>query len=126
MAASEPRRVPKPRRGQRSSTRSALMRLDVRHGTADQLAALLEQVFQESSLDAQERVQLLGGALVMEALRPYWGADRSPHDAHEALRRDDPELARVIEAIAPMLLGRVEAQEEGRAAVEAVEALLGR
>jgi len=67
----------------------------------------------------------LGGALVMEALRPYWGADRSPHDAHEALRRDDPELARVIEAIAPMLLGRVEAQEEGRAAIEAVEALLG-
>lgn len=120
MAASEPRR-----RARRSSTRSALLRLDLRHGSADQLAALLEQVFQESPLDAQERVQLLGGALVMEALRPYWGADRSPHEAHEALRRHDPELARVIEAIAPMLLGRVEAQEEGRAAVEAVEALLG-
>ena len=124
MAASQPRRSSG--RAARGSARSASMRLDVRHGSADQLAAFLEELFQESPLDAQERVQLLGGALVMEALRPYWGDDRSPHDAHDALRAADPELARVIEAIAPMLLGRVEAQEDGRAAVLAVEALLRR
>jgi len=121
MAASQPQRS-----SARSSTRSALLPLDLRHGNANQLAALLEEVFEESPLDAQQRVQLLGGALVMEALRPYWGADRSPHDAHDALRRADAELALVIEAIAPMLLGRVEAQEAGLAAIEAVEALLSR
>ena len=122
MATSRPRR--RSSNSARSSIRSALLRLDLRHGNADQLAALLEQVFEESPLDPQQRVQLLGGALVMEALRPYWGEDRSPTDAHEALRKADPELARAIEAIAPMLLGRVESQEEGRAAIEAVEALL--
>lgn len=101
------------------------MRLDLRHGSVDQLAVVLEELFQDSPLDAQERVQLLGGALVMEALRPYWGQDRSPTDAHDALRSADPELARAIEAIAPMLLGRVEAHEEGLAAIVAVQALLG-
>ena len=121
MAARQPRRS-----SARSSTRSAPLRLDLGHGSADQLAAVLEELFEESPLDAQQRVQLLGGALVMEALRPYWGADRSPHEAHDALRKADPELARMIEAIAPMLLGRVEAQEAGLAAIEAVEALLSR
>lgn len=39
------------------------------------------------------------------------------------LRRDDPELADAIEAIAPILLGRAQSQEDAQAAIDAVTAL---
>lgn len=101
-----------------------LLRLDLRRGTREQLAEAVQALLDQSALTPEERVQLLGGALVLEALRPHWGEGRSPAEAHAALRAHDPELADAIEAIAPMLLGRARAHEEARDAVEAVEALL--
>ena len=101
-----------------------LLRLDLRRGTPEQLAEAVQALLDQSALSHEARVQLLGGALVLEALRPHWGDGRSPAEAHAALRAHDPELADAIEAIAPMLLGRAQAHEEAEQALEAVEALL--
>ncbi len=106
----------------RATSRRDLLRLDFHHDP-EQLSGAIQALLDRSGLGAEERVQLLGGALVLEALRPYWGDGRSPADAHASLRRDDPELADAIEAIAPMLLGRAQAREEAQAAVDAVSAL---
>lgn len=87
---------------------------------ADAMATLLDG----TSLSNEERVQLLGNALVMEALRPHWVDGRSPGEAHRLLRSSDPELADAVEALAPMLLGRAEARDEAQLAVAEVEDLL--
>ena len=107
----------------RSTSRRDLLRLDFRRDP-ERIAEALQALLDGSALSAEARVQVLGGALVLQALRPYWGDGRSPADAHAALRRDDPELADAIEAIAPMLLGRAQAHEEALEALSAVEALL--
>ena len=101
-----------------------LLRLDFRRDP-EQLSEAIQSLLDRSAMSSEERVQVLGGALVLEALRPYWGDGRTPADAHALLRRDDPELADAIEAIAPMLLGRAQAQEDAQAALDAVTALLG-
>lgn len=93
-------------------------------GTPEQLAEAVQALLDRSSLSHEERVQLLGGALVMEALRPHWGDGRSPSDAHGRLRTHDPELADAIEALAPMLLGRAHGRAQAAAALAAVEELL--
>ena len=103
-----------------------LLRLDLHRGTPEQLAEAVQALLDRSALSHEERVQLLGGALVLEALRPYWGDGHTAGDAHAALRCDDRELADVIEAIAPMLLGRVQVRAEAAEALAAVEALLRR
>jgi len=108
----------------RATSRRDLLRLDFRRDP-EQLSEAIHALLDRSGLAPEERVQMLGGALVLEALRPYWGDGRTPADAHALLRRDDPELADAIEAIAPMLLGRAQAQEDALAAVDAVNALLG-
>ena len=108
----------------RATSRRDLLRLDFRRDP-EQLSEAIQSLLERASVPAEERVQVLGGALVLEALRPYWGDGRSPADAHALLRRDDPELADAIEAIAPMLLGRAQAQEDAQAALDAVRALLG-
>lgn len=113
-----------PGRHPRATSRRDLLRLDFRRDP-EQLGDAIHALLDRSGLSAEERVQMLGGALVLEALRPYWGAERTPADAHALLRRDDPELADAIEAIAPMLLGRAQAREEAEAALDAVDALLG-
>ena len=107
-----------------AASKRDLLRLDLRRGTPDQIAEAVQALLDQSTLSHDERVQLLGGALVLEALRPYWGDGRSPGDAHESLRLHDPELADAIEAIAPMLLGRAQAQNEAQEALAAVEAML--
>ena len=112
-----------PRPDVRSTSRRDLLRLDFRRDPA-QLSAALHALLDGSALSQEERVQVLGGALVLEALRPHWGTGRSPADAHASLRRADPELADAIEAIAPMLLGRAQAQEEALAALTTIEAWL--
>ena len=86
----------------------------------------VQALLDRSGMTTEERVQTLGGALVLEALRPYWGDGRSPAEAHALLRRDDPELADAIEAIAPMLLGRAQGHEDALAALAAVDAQLRR
>ena len=111
-----------PRR--RATSRRDLLRLDF-HRDPEHASEAVHALLDQAQLSSDERVQLLGGALVLEALRPYWGDGRTPADAHALLRRDDPELADAIEAIAPMLLGRAQVQDEARAAVDAVNALFG-
>ncbi len=98
--------------------------MDLRRGDPERIAEALRRLLGESGLTAEERVQVLGGALVVEALRPYWTGERTAEAAHFALRAADPELADAIEALAPMLLGRAEVREEAGAAIEAIEALL--
>jgi hypothetical protein len=113
-----------PSRHPRATSRRDLLRLDFRRDP-EQLSEAIQGLLDRSDLSSEERVQVLGGALVLEALRPYWGDGRTPADAHALLRRDDPELADAIESIAPMLLGRAQAQEDAQAALDAVNALLG-
>lgn len=113
-----------PSRHPRATSRRDLLRLDFRRDP-EQLSEAIQGLLDHSGLAPEARVQMLGGALVLEALRPYWGDGRTPADAHALLRRDDPELADAIESIAPMLLGRAQAQEDARAALDAVNALLG-
>ncbi|MDP2328858.1 MAG: hypothetical protein Q8M79_12340 [Dehalococcoidia bacterium] len=115
-----PRRSPEPR-----SLKRALLRLDLRRGTPDQIGQAVQAMLDETDMPLSTRVELLGGLIVVESLRPYWRDGRTAHEAHEALRQDDPELADAIEALAPMLLGRAQAREDAAAAIEAIEALLG-
>lgn len=86
----------------------------------DFIAAILDA----AGLDRDARVEVLGGALVTEAVRPYWEAGCSADEAHEQLQVDDPELAEVVEAISPALLGRAEARIDGAAAVDVFQSLL--
>ena len=90
----------------------------------DMQAAILTML-EAAGLDRDERIELLGGALVSEAVRPYWEAGRSPSEAHESLTRDDQELADVVEAISPMLLGRAKARTDATNAIGEVQTLLG-
>jgi hypothetical protein len=93
--------------------------------SAGQLQDLLRAMLDASGLDYDARVELLGGMLVAEAVRPHWEAGCDAQAAHEALRAADPELASAVEAISPMLLGRAGAREEASAALGEVERLLG-
>lgn len=72
-----------------------------------------------------DRTRVLAGAMVIEALRPYWRRGLSAEEAHAALRGEDPEMADCIEAIAPALVGRLQAHEDAREAIATAEALLG-
>ncbi len=118
-----PIRLPRPGRERRASRRGALS-FDLQHGTSEELAEVISTLLTRSALSAEERIQLLGGLFVTEALREHWVDGRSPSEAHERLRGTDPELADAIEQIAPMLLGRAEALQEGAEAIAAVEELL--
>jgi hypothetical protein len=103
--------------------RRHVLRFELRSGSSDDILGALAELFRAAGLPHDDRVQLLGGALVTEALRPYWVDGVTPIEAHERLRADDPELAAMIEAIAPMLLGRSEARVDGEAAVAFVQSL---
>jgi hypothetical protein len=90
----------------------------------EEVAARVHALLDRAGLDVDDRTRLLAGAMVIEALRPYWSRGLSAEQAHAALRREDPEMADCIEAIAPALAGRIRAHEDARSAIEAVEALL--
>ena len=107
------------------SSRRELLRIDLRRSTPEELAQAVQALLEHANAAADERVDLLARALVVEALRPYWTGDRTPQQAHDALCATDPELAAVVEAIAPMLLGRTEVRERATAAIASIEALLG-
>lgn len=89
------------------------------------VAARVHALLDRAGLDVDDRTRLLAGAMVIEALRPYWSRGLSAEQAHAALRREDPEMADCIEAIAPALVGRIRAHEDARSAIAAAEALLG-
>ncbi len=92
--------------------------------SVDQLSALVCGILDAAGIPAERRVEVLGGALVTEAVRPHWGAAPSPEAAHEALRASDPELAEAVEALSVLLLGRAESRETARAIISAFEELL--
>ena len=100
--------------------------IDFTNVDSETVAELLSAIFDTVSLSREDRVQLLGSALVMEAVRPHWVDGNSPGTAHRLLRASDPELAATVESIAPMLLSRAESRENARKAVKAVEELLSR
>ncbi|MCA9846727.1 MAG: hypothetical protein H6674_02750 [Dehalococcoidia bacterium] len=106
-------------------TKRDLLRADLRRSTPEELSHALQMLLDQSRLSRDERLHALASALVVEALAPYWVGDRTPNQAHDALCADDEELARVIEALAPMLLGHIEVREEARDAVATIEAMLG-
>ena len=91
-----------------------------------ELAKSVSELLDTLPVDWADRIQVIGGALVVEALRPVWDDAGSADDAHARLRRRDPDLADAIERLAPLLLGRYEARQEGLAAIQAVEDLLRR
>jgi hypothetical protein len=86
---------------------------------------LLVRVLAVSGLDYDQRVELLGGMFVTEAVRPYWVAGHSADDAHSLLWARDAEIADIVETLAPVLLGRAEARDEAQSAVDEVTSLLG-
>ncbi|MEX2373375.1 MAG: hypothetical protein WD800_06180 [Dehalococcoidia bacterium] len=118
MKQQPPRRRPTP-------TKRQLLAVDLRQSTPEDLTNAVQALLETSSTPADERVHVLASALVMEALRPYWTPGRTPQEAHEACAQADPELARMIEAIAPTLLERVEVRATAREAISDVERLLG-
>lgn len=93
------------------------IRMDLGQASPEQLLDLISQLMDVAGLDREERIELLGKALVTEIVEPFWDGTRTPDEAHAALRETDPSLAGTVEAIAPVLYGR--------AAVSAVEDLLG-
>ncbi|MGE3960779.1 MAG: hypothetical protein AB7F65_03765 [Dehalococcoidia bacterium] len=106
-------------------TKRDLLRADLRRSTPEELASALQSLLDQSQLGREERLHALASAIVVEALAPYWVGDRTPSEAHDALCEADTELARVIEALAPMLLNRIEVREETRDAIATIEAMLG-
>lgn len=90
----------------------------------ESVRALLAQLLDSAGLDHDQRVEVLGGALVAEAVRPYWEAGHSPDDAHKLLRIRDGELADAVEALSPVLLGRAEARETAHDALRAIDEML--
>jgi len=77
------------------------------------------------TLTWEERIQAIGGCFVLEALRPVWNEGGGSADAaHSLLRSRDPELAAAVEALAPMLYGRLRAHVEALAAIDEVERLI--
>lgn len=96
----------------------------LRRWSPEEVRALIEELLEAAGLDYDEQVEALGGAFVSEAVRPYWVAGRSAGEAHELLRRGDAEVADMVEALSPVLLGRAEARATARRAVDAAAELL--
>lgn len=92
--------------------------------TTEQARALLARLMDATGLDYDQRVEVLGGALVSEAVRPHWESGLTAGEAHERLCRSDSELAEVVESVSTMLLDRAEAQDEARAMIGLVESRL--
>lgn len=104
---------------------SALARMLARSdgATTDQLSALVCGLLDAAGLTQEQRIDVLGGAFVSDAVRPHWAQDASAEEAHGALRTTDSELADAVEAVAQVLLGRAESREEARAAIAELDRL---
>ena len=87
--------------------------------TATQIAEIIDEMLDASGMDADERVEFLGGLFVTEAVRPFTRPGVSAIAAHERMRHFDPELADAVESISPMLLGRATARHDAAAAARA-------
>lgn len=90
----------------------------------DQLSHLICALLDAAGIPKDRRLDVLGGAFVTEAFRPYWAADGNARDAHQDLRACDPEVAEAVETLAFALLGRAESRELGLEALNEVERML--
>ena len=90
----------------------------------DQLSHLICALLDAAGIPKDRRLDVLGGAFVTEAFRPFWQGDGSAREAHEHLREYDAEVAEAVEALAVALLGRAESRELGQAALAEAERLL--
>jgi hypothetical protein len=93
--------------------------------TPEELAHAVQTLLADSRLGHEERLHVLASAFVIEALAPYWADGRTPDEAHEALTRTEADLARVVEVLAPILLGHITAREEATDAIASIEVMLG-
>ena len=98
--------------------------LDLRGRDRNEAIEIVQRALVEAGYETGDCVDVLGGAFVAAAVRRYWAEGLSAAEAHERLCAEDPELARAIEALAPILLDRVEARGQREAAIPAVELLL--
>ena len=105
------------KRGDRPRPMARPVRMDLGGASPETVRDLVAQLLAVAGLDREQRIELLGLALVEEAVQPFWDGTRTADQAHDALKQDDPGLAEAVEALAPILYGR--------AAVTAVEELLG-
>ena len=92
--------------------------------TCEQARVLIAQLLDATGLDYDQRIEVLGGALVSEAVRPYWESGSTADEAHERLCRNDSELAEVVESVSTVLLARAEAQDDARTIIRFLEAKL--
>jgi len=90
----------------------------------DQLSALVCGLLDAAGLSPEQKLEVLGGAFVTEAVRPHWRDPLNAGGAHDALRSNDAELADAVEAVAQVLLGRSESREAAREALAELERLL--
>lgn len=90
----------------------------------DKLSAMVCGILDAAGLTAEQRIDVLGGAFVAEAVGPQWQSGASAREAHESLRLDDAELADAVEAVAQVLLGRAESRAEARKALAELDRLL--
>jgi len=81
------------------------------------------EAFAYREIHRDDRIQILGGAFVIEALRPYWKPGITAADAHESLHAADPELATIVETLAPLLLRRELAREDAAEVLRELELL---
>lgn len=103
----------------RGSARTA-----TRSATTESVIAAIAALLDASGVEPDMRAEVLGGALVTEAVRRYWKEGRSAEEAHALLRQNDAEMADVIEAVSPMLLGRAQARADAGDTIRAIESLL--
>lgn len=83
----------------------------------DELSAMVRSILDAAGLTPEQRLDVLGGAFVAEAVSPQWHSGHSADEAHQSLRIDDGELADAVEAIAQVLIGRAESRAEARDAL---------
>jgi hypothetical protein len=102
-----------------------ILRLPEAGATITQLMDAIVALLDAAGIEPDARAELLGGAFVTEAVRPYWKEDRSPAEAHALLCGHDPELADAVEALSPMLLGRAQARADAEQAIRVVEEMFG-
>ena len=91
--------------------------------SAAQLMEAIVALLDAAGIEQETRAEVLGGAFVTEAVRPFWEGGHSPDEAHASLRELDAELADAVEAISPMLLGRARAREDADRAIRSIEAM---
>ncbi len=89
----------------------------------DSLTTLVRGLLDAAGLTPEQRLDVLGGAFVAEAVSPQWKAGASADAAHQALRLRDGELADAVEAVAQVLLGRAESRAEAREALAELDRL---